>query len=100
VIKQAPNEQSPGASPAAQIGAVAFIHPFGASLNEHTHFHICVLDGVFEGAEDDSPLAFFEATAMDAAKVAAVQCTLRHRILRLFVPRGLLDADDAKDMGA
>ena len=30
------------------IGAVAFIHRFGSSLNEHVHFHVCVVDGVFE----------------------------------------------------
>jgi hypothetical protein len=33
---------------ALHIGAVAFIHRFGSSLNEHVHFHICVVDGVFE----------------------------------------------------
>jgi hypothetical protein len=31
------------------IGAVAFIHRFGSSLNEHAvHFHVCVVYGVFE----------------------------------------------------
>jgi hypothetical protein len=100
VIEPALKERSPGASPTARIGAVAFIHHFGASLNEHTHFHICVIDGVFAGAQDDSPIAFFAAEPMDAPTVAAVQSTLRRRILRLFVRRGLLDADDAKDMGA
>jgi len=100
VIEQALKEQSPGAGPTAQIGAVAFIHQFGASLNEHTHFHICLIDGVFAGAEDDSPITFFEATAMDAPTVAAVQSTIRRRILHLFVRRALLAADEAKDMGA
>ncbi len=33
------------------IGAVAFIHCFGSSLNEHVHFHVCVVDGVFEEVE-------------------------------------------------
>jgi len=32
--------------------------------------------------------------------IAAVQGVIRRRILRLFVRRALLDADDAKDMGA
>lgn len=100
VIEEALQEQSPGSGPTAQIGAVAFIHHFGASLNVHTHFHICVIDGVFAGAQDDSPIAFFEAEPMDAATVAAGQSTIRRRILRLFVRRGLLEADDAKDMGA
>jgi len=27
------------------IGAVAFIHRFGSSLNEHVHFHVCAVDG-------------------------------------------------------
>jgi len=43
---------SPGAANADKatlhIGAVAFIHRFGSSLNEHVHFHVCVVDGVFE----------------------------------------------------
>jgi len=37
---------------------------------------------------------------MDAPTVAPIQGTIRRRILRLFVRRGLLEADDAKDMGA
>ena len=35
------------------IGAVAFIHRFGSSLNEHVHFHVCVVDGVFEEVEGE-----------------------------------------------
>jgi hypothetical protein len=35
------------------IGAVAFIHRFGSSLNEHVHFHVCVVDGVFEEVAGD-----------------------------------------------
>lgn len=57
-----------------------------------------MIDGVFEAAEDDTPLAFFEATGIDAQTVAASQATIRRRILRLFVRRGLLEADDAQLM--
>jgi hypothetical protein len=39
---------SPGAGTDARAGAVAFIHRFGSSLNLRTHFHVCVIDGVFE----------------------------------------------------
>lgn len=28
------------------IGACAFIHRFGSSLNTHVHFHICVIECV------------------------------------------------------
>ncbi len=37
--------------PALHIGAVAFIHRFGSSLNEHVHFQVCVVDGLFESNE-------------------------------------------------
>lgn len=60
--------------------------------------YICIIDGVFESAEDDSALAFFEATQIDAETVAHCQATIRRRILWLFARRGLLDADDAKLM--
>jgi hypothetical protein len=88
---------------------VAFIHRFGSSLNEHVHFHVCVVDGVFEqvpgeGDADAQEAAipagvlFHPATGVDADAVAQVQATLRKRILRAFVGRGLLESCDAKDM--
>ena len=94
---------------ALHIGAVAFIHRFGSSLNAHVHFHVCVVDGVFdavagEGEADAvvqaSPLGvvFHPASAIDAPDVAQVQADLRKRILRAFVDRGLLESCDAKDM--
>ena len=52
VIAQTLQVNSPGAAnadnAALHIGAVAFIHRFGSSLNEHVHFHVCAVDGVFE----------------------------------------------------
>ena len=58
VIAQSLQAHCPGAANADKanlhIGAVAFIHRFGSSLNEHVHFHVCVVDGIFEevaGAE-------------------------------------------------
>ncbi len=52
VIAQSLQVLSPGAAnvdkAALHIVAVAFIHRFGSSLNEHVHFHACVVDGVFE----------------------------------------------------
>ncbi len=91
------------------IGAVAFIHRFGSSLNEHVHFHVCVVDGVFEevageGSADAamqisaSGVVFHPATGIDATPVAQVQTTLQKRILRAFVGRGLLENFEAKEM--
>ena len=80
---------------ALHIGAVAFIHRFGSSLNGHVHFHVCALDGVFE---EVSGIVFHPASAIDEAAVAQVQADLRRRILRAFVGRGLLESCDAKEM--
>jgi len=91
------------------IGAVAFTHRFGFSLNEHVHFHVCVVDGVFEevageGSADAamqvsaSGVVFHPATGIDATPVAQVQTTLQKRILRAFVGRGLLENFEAKEM--
>jgi len=121
VIAQSLQESSPGAAnvskAALHIGAVAFIHRFGSSLNEHVHFHVCVVDGVFEevalGADTDADtkpqavtddqslprkVIFHAASAIDEAAVAQVQATLRQRILRAFVGRGLLESFEAKEM--
>lgn len=52
VIEQTLQVHCPGADPTDKanlhIVAVAFIHRFGSSLNEHVHFHVCAVDGVFE----------------------------------------------------
>jgi hypothetical protein len=113
VIAQTLQTHSPGAAQVDKaplhIGAIAFIHRFGSSLNGHVHFHVCVVDGVFEavvgdGDVDAAPPAsppsviFHPASAIDADAVAQVQATLRKRILRAFVARGLLEKSDAKEM--
>ena len=47
-IERVLRQHSPGASAASRLGAVIFIHRFGALLNTHLHFHCIVVDGVFE----------------------------------------------------
>jgi hypothetical protein len=89
-----------------RIGAVAFIHRFGSSLNTHVHFHVCVVDGVFEKVQGDANAApavpqgviFHLASGLDATVVAQVQAAARTRILRAFVGRGLIESFDAKEM--
>ena len=113
VIAQTLQTHSPGAAhmdkAGLHIGAIAFIHRFGSSLHEHVHFHVCVVDGVFEElvgegaaqpqAQATAPRVIFHpAIGIDAATVAPVQTTLQKRILRAFVARGLLEKCDAKDM--
>jgi uncharacterized Zn finger protein (UPF0148 family) len=96
IIEEHVRARSPGASSTARIGAVAFIHQFGSSLNEHTHFHICVIDGVFE-ATSEGGVAFFEAT-LDAGESAEIQTKIRRRVLRMFVQRGRIESEEAKAM--
>jgi hypothetical protein len=72
-------------------------HRFGAALNRHLHYHFCIVDGVFE------PLAtggvqFRQAAALTPDAVASIAEQVRHRVVRWFAHRRLLDPDDARDM--
>lgn len=107
VIEQSLQANCPGAAQvdkaALHIGAVAFIHRFGSSLNEHVHFHVCVVDGVFEVAagEGDATapsVIFHPASAIEPTAVAQAQLTLHKRILRAFVRCNLIEKADAKEM--
>jgi len=51
VVEAHLRKRSPGASPRARLGAVSFVHRFGAALNRHLHYHCGILDGVFEPLE-------------------------------------------------
>jgi len=98
----------PTAPKAAAMGAVSFLHRFGSSLNPHFHFHLVVVDGLFEGIEDDtiqdpntnpeSNLRFHEATALTQELLESLQQTVRKRVLRHFSRHGLLEPHDAQDM--
>jgi len=120
VVQQSLQSHCPGAAKAdpasLHLGAVAFIHRFGSSLNTHVHFHVCVVDGVFEAvagpiaqaqsvdaaAAQANPapqsVIFHAATGLDESAIATVQANVRKRILRAFVARGHMDACDAKDI--
>lgn len=115
VVERCLREHSPGSPGDARIGAVAFIHRFDSSLNEHvrsaclgfrfaaSNFHCYVIDGVFEPAlaPDEAPsVSFHAAHDLDAAAFADVQARVRTRVLRSFVKRGLIDKDDATEMGS
>jgi hypothetical protein len=108
-VERCLREHSPGCEPAARIGAIAFIHRFGSSLNEHTHFHCCIVDGVFartgvdigdttEAADNKSGVDFHAAVGLDTATIAQVQAQVRQRILRAFVRRGLIGKSDRDEM--
>jgi hypothetical protein len=86
-----------------QLAACAFIHRFGSSLNTHVHFHICVVDGVFEALDGDDgdkscEVTFHALANLSADAIAQVQNEAKRRIVRAFVKRGLLDSIDGEVM--
>jgi hypothetical protein len=64
VVEQALRRACPPAGSSSRIGAVAFIHGFGALLNPHEHFHWLVIEGVFE-ADTSGSATFHESRAPD-----------------------------------
>ena len=57
-----------------------------------------VIDGLFD-ATPTGGVIFRAAAELDANAIAQVQAQVRRRLLRVFVRRGLLPADDAQAMG-
>ena len=90
VIQQELIKRCPDAPDNARLGAVSFIHRFGDALNEHIHFHCCVIDALFY--LDESALRISELPTLGKADIAAIQTRVSRRVLRWFVRRGLLDA--------
>ena len=98
----------PTAPATASFGAVSFLHRFGSSLNPHYHFHLCVVDGLFEKIEGDTAqdpatnsgthLRFHAATALTHELLEGLQHTVRKRVLRHFRRHGLLEPHEAEDM--
>jgi hypothetical protein len=68
----------------ARMGAVSFIHRFGAALNPHSYYHCCVTDGMLSA--DTSGVRCHTST-LDTADIQQVQETVRQR--RLLQSRGL-----------
>jgi len=100
-------EACPTAPPTASLGAVSFLHRFGSSLNPHYHFHLCVVDGLFEKVENEADssstipntrLRFHEATALTPQLLERLQHAIRSRVLRHFRRDGLLEPYEAEDM--
>ena len=106
-LKATLRETCPTAPPTASFGAVSFLHRFGSSLNPHYHFHLCVVDGLFERLEADpgqdpanseAHLRFHEATALTSQLLQSLQHTVRTRVLRHVRRHGLLEPNEADDM--
>jgi putative transposase len=77
-----------------QTGMVTALQRAGGALNMNVHFHTFVLDGVFT-EESGGALVFHPAPAPSDAEVATALATIRHRVQRLLVRRGLERAGEA-----
>jgi hypothetical protein len=75
-----------------RTGSVTVLQRAGGALNTNLHFHTLVLDGVFIEAPGGA-LAFHPVPGPSDAEVAAALATIRHRVQRLLVRRGLAPAD-------
>ena len=76
VVEQALRRACPPAGFSSRIGAVAFIHRFGALLNPHEHFHCLVIEGVF-AADPSGTATFRKSRAPDQKLLDEVQAKVR-----------------------
>ncbi len=98
VIEQALREHALGSAEKARLGAVSFVYRSGSALNEHLHFHGCVIDGVFELGPEGGELVRFHEALRTAEGIQWVQARVRRRLLRGCSACGYLDKNDAKEM--
>ncbi len=73
-------------------GSLTVIQRFGGGLNLNVHFHTLVLDGVFAENETGG-LRFHPAPPPSDAEVARLLATIRARVRRLLMRRGLEPQD-------
>jgi len=76
VVEQALRPACPAAGFNSPIGAVAFIHCFGALLSLHEHFHCLVIEGVFEAGALGTA-TFHESRAPAQKSLGEVQTKVR-----------------------
>ncbi len=104
-LQAALREASPTAPLTASFATASFLHRFGSSLNPHYHYHLAVVDGLFERIDPEpdptnptDSLRFHEATDLTPQLLEHLQHTVRKRVLRQFRRHGLLEPHEAEDM--
>lgn len=81
----------------AKLGAVTFIQRFGSSLNNHHHYHTCVIDGVFY-QDEAGEVHYVPVENLGVEDTTEIQNRVRTRVLRLFKRRGLITEELADKM--
>ncbi len=95
VVEQALRRACPAAGSDSRIGAVAFIHRFGALLHPREHFHCLVIEGDFE-ADASGVATFHESRVPDHKWLDEVHAKVRRRLLHALTRRGVLEPEDAE----
>ena len=92
VVEQALCRACRAAGSDSRIGAVAFLHRFGALLHPHEHFHCLVIEGVFE-ADPSGVATFHENRVPDQKWLDEVHAKVRRRLLRALTRRDVLEPE-------
>lgn len=75
-----------------ECGSVTAIQRFGSALNLNVHYHVLVLDGVFQ-PQTQGPPRFRTIKAPTTEDIVCVTRKIQTRVVRLFKLRGLFDDD-------
>jgi len=96
VVEQALCRACPAAGSDSRIGAVAFLHRFGALLHPHEHFPCLVIEGVFEADASGGVATLHESRVPDQKWLDEVHAKVRRRLLHALTRRGVLEPEDAE----
>jgi hypothetical protein len=83
--------------PNPKIGAVSFLHNFGATLNVHPHFHLIFSDGIFFTEGDSFKLQFQEAILTEW-DIRTTQEHIQKRVLKFFERKGRFSNKEVEKM--
>ena len=87
------NARQQGAKGKLQAGAITVIQRFGGALNLNIHFHILVLDGVYETENGFEPF-FFQTLKPSNKDIQNVIKKYQIKMLKVLQRRGLVPKDE------
>jgi len=94
VAGDAEGDATPSRPPKVQSGTVTAVQRTNSDFRLNPHLHILALDGVFVERADDSPPEFHQLPELTNVEVAEVVTTIRVKVLRLLVRRGVIEEPD------
>lgn len=81
--------------PSPKTGAISFVQRFGSSLNQHVHFHVLVLDGVYRPTKNGDSLVFEPSHHPTSDDLRSLTLLVLRRVRTLLKRRGIIgDKED------